>query len=550
MIASYYTLKAWVDERRRHLVGRTVAEAFSQERDELTIVVADGDAASMIRVSTRRAFVFIYSVEGYNRARRNTASLFPEVAGLRIEELSIAERDRIIFVQLEGGLSLRMHLFGPRPNIFLTGEDHLIRDAFSAAAKWVGQEAPQPRPAPDVADLDAFTDRWDAGRKTLPAAVSRAVPLFDEQLAAEAVRRSGIEEKAPGECTPEDLAVVFRGVRAVRTELERPAARIYWRGKRPSRFALVRLAPETEERVERMDSIDDGVRVFVRRRLATARFEERFTPVEKALVEAAGHYRKSASQILEQLSNESRAERYEHWAHLLMASPVDKAAGRDSVVLDDIVTGAGEIEIPLDPRRSLVQNAERYYDRARSTRQAREVAESRLVEMEQAAVLAEELLTELRRIGDPRALEAFLEERSDVLARFLRRQATERDLIPFRRFDVGMGYEVWVGRNARQNDELTFHHARKFDRWLHARGVAGSHTVLRVPHRNAIPPRPVLERAAAIAAWFSKARTSGLAPVIVTERKHVRKARNGPPGAVIVEREEVLLVEPSNPGSE
>src|SRR5690606_19335956 len=99
----------------------------------------------------------------------------------------------------------------------------------------------------------------------------------------------------------------------------------------------------------------------------------------------------------------------------------------------------------------------------------------------------------------------------------------------------------------RQNDDLTFHHAQKYDLWMHARGVPGSHAVLRLPNRDAQPQPLVLQRAAAIAAYHSKARGSSLVPVIVVPRKYVRKPRGAAPGAVAVEREEVLMVEPGLP---
>ena len=119
--------------------------------------------------------------------------------------------------------------------------------------------------------------------------------------------------------------------------------------------------------------------------------------------------------------------------------------------------------------------------------------------------------------------------------------------LPFRRYAIREGYEVWVGRNARESDVLTLRHARPFDYWLHARGVPGSHAVLRLPRRNDTPPQAVLEAAARIAAYFSKARSSNLAPVIVTPRKYVRKSKGAAPGLVMVEREEVLIVKPELP---
>ncbi|MDX1548798.1 MAG: NFACT RNA binding domain-containing protein [Rhodothermales bacterium] len=140
-----------------------------------------------------------------------------------------------------------------------------------------------------------------------------------------------------------------------------------------------------------------------------------------------------------------------------------------------------------------------------------------------------------------------MKDEAAALAPFVGGQRGGVERLPFRRFDLGGGYEVWVGRNARQNDALTFRHARKHDLWMHARGVPGSHAVLRLPNRDAEPPPPLLHRAAAIAAYFSKAQGSSLVPVMVAPRKHVRKPKGAAPGAVVVEREAVVLVEPALP---
>ena len=78
-------------------------------------------------------------------------------------------------------------------------------------------------------------------------------------------------------------------------------------------------------------------------------------------------------------------------------------------------------------------------------------------------------------------------DEATALASFVQTAANTTNRIPFRRFILGEGYEVWIGRNARQNDALTFRHARKYDLWMHARGVAGSHAVLRLPSRDAQP---------------------------------------------------------------
>ena len=116
-----------------------------------------------------------------------------------------------------------------------------------------------------------------------------------------------------------------------------------------------------------------------------------------------------------------------------------------------------------------------------------------------------------------------------------------------RRVLLDGGWEVRIGKHARSNAELTAKHAAPHDLWLHARGVPGAHVVLRKPSKTAVPPKSVVEEAAALAAHFSQAKTQALVPVIVTERKYVRPLKGGAPGQVRVDREEVLMVAPRAP---
>ncbi|HEX5726329.1 MAG TPA: NFACT RNA binding domain-containing protein, partial [Longimicrobiaceae bacterium] len=114
---------------------------------------------------------------------------------------------------------------------------------------------------------------------------------------------------------------------------------------------------------------------------------------------------------------------------------------------------------------------------------------------------------------------------------------------PFRVYRTSGGLEVRVGRTSRDNDRLTFGHAAPGDVWLHARSVPGSHVVLRWSAEGS-PPARDLEEAGVLAAWFSKARSSGTVAVDWTRRKHVRKPRGAPPGRVTVQHAKTLFVSP------
>jgi len=90
------------------------------------------------------------------------------------------------------------------------------------------------------------------------------------------------------------------------------------------------------------------------------------------------------------------------------------------------------------------------------------------------------------------------------------------------------------------------HHSWKDDLWLHAKDVAGSHVLIKQQAGKHVPPS-VKEKAASLAAFYSKRKTDTLCPVIITARKYVRKSKDMVAGQVIVEKEEVILVEPQGP---
>ena len=112
---------------------------------------------------------------------------------------------------------------------------------------------------------------------------------------------------------------------------------------------------------------------------------------------------------------------------------------------------------------------------------------------------------------------------------------------PFRRFTSSDGLAIYVGRNARENDELTFGLAKSDDLWLHARGTPGSHVVVRLG-KGSDPPPETIRDAATLALLYSDLKKSGKGDVIYTRRKWVKKAKGQAPGAVIVTQEKSLHV--------
>lgn len=228
---------------------------------------------------------------------------------------------------------------------------------------------------------------------------------------------------------------------------------------------------------------------------------------------------------------------------LLLARFHEVPHGREEVELTDFE--GGTVRVELDPTLPPNENAARYYDDAARAERTRQRLPAMIEEARDRIRALSEALEEARegRSGAEelaRAAGIRPEEAVGTPSRGSRRGPS----LPYRRFQSSGGLEIRVGRGARQNDDLTFHHSRPGDVWLHARQATGAHVILRWDRDDQAPPRRDLEEAAVLAALHSEARTSGSVAVDWTRRRYVRKPRKAPPGAVTPDRVETLFVEP------
>jgi predicted ribosome quality control (RQC) complex YloA/Tae2 family protein len=127
------------------------------------------------------------------------------------------------------------------------------------------------------------------------------------------------------------------------------------------------------------------------------------------------------------------------------------------------------------------------------------------------------------------------------------REKLDTEKINCHKFILDGKFHVVVGRDSKSNDMLTVKLAKQNDYWFHARGMPGSHVILRVDNPKEAIPKNILNCAASIAAYYSKAKTAKVAPVAYTLRKFVRKNKNMNLGQVIMTKEKVLLVKPEIP---
>jgi predicted ribosome quality control (RQC) complex YloA/Tae2 family protein len=202
---------------------------------------------------------------------------------------------------------------------------------------------------------------------------------------------------------------------------------------------------------------------------------------------------------------------------------------------------ANPIRVALDPTLSPSENAQAYFRRYRKAQRAgAEVpAQTSLVEGELQYL--EQLDQDLAMAENRPEIDAVAVALTEGGYLKRKRRPSSPPAGP-RRFASPDGFTVWVGRNAAQNDELTFKRAAPDDPWLHARGMPGAHVVIQAEGRPV--PESTVDWAARLAAYYSRGRDDTQVEVIVTQRRYVHRLKGGRPGQVTYRHERTLQIAP------
>jgi len=484
--------------------------------------------------------------------------LLDHVAELPLRQVYKAEDERLLLFALGDEAApwrLAVEVRPIVPGLWLVAPDGTVTAAHGGRWRTGDLFRVPPRPdrlAPDERTLAEFIAGEKRSRllKSLPRRVKRLSPtLVEEGLA-----------RAPA-ADPEHLATILADL-AERAYAPAMQFRLYTRQAWPE--GEFRLHPRHDFRLAPLPL--DGCREWtehpfaemgtpVRRWADYARRYEAFTrrreKIRTALETRARESAGKVHSLAEQLQQAAGGEEYQRRGELILAHLHRFGAGfrgASVTVTDFYEPAASERVIPLDPEKTLKENADRFFQLYRKSRAARERLPGLLAEARrQAARFAELAARSAAAVRDAElddvaaGVPAGRRGHTDVAVR----EKKEVRTYQFRRYETANGVPVLVGRSATENDRLTFRVAGPNDIWFHVRDYRGSHVILQWGRKNDPPPED-LRAAAAVAAHYSEAADSPLVDVHWTRRKFVQKVK-GTPGLVRLARSHTLRVAPGLP---
>ncbi len=248
---------------------------------------------------------------------------------------------------------------------------------------------------------------------------------------------------------------------------------------------------------------------------------------------------------------------YKQIGDSLLAEAVHIARGSAECEIVNVHTQCTE-HIRLNPRFDTVGNAELFYKKAKKGKRSEEICKNRCevtgkeLQFVESMIAACESCLKLDAetdefTGQCIAIQKKLQE-SKLIPGMSKSQSTEKNIpsVPYRHFTVD-GWNVYIGKNTTQNDELSTRFAKPWDIWCHVAAHAGSHVVLKREKKDPWPPKEVIEKVAALAVWFSKAKHTSYAEVHITEARYVHKRRKAPAGEVVLDTYKTVRVAPQSP---
>ncbi|UAJ74052.1 NFACT family protein [Synechocystis sp. PCC 7339] len=299
------------------------------------------------------------------------------------------------------------------------------------------------------------------------------------------------------------------------------------------------------------NTVNQLISTYYQAELGRENFQQLQHQIQQKLANLISKLQQKADTFKQRLNAAANAQQYQRQADLLMAYLHQGQPGLTSITLPDF-DDQSPVTIPLQPDKTLIQNAQRLYKQQQKLNRAEAAILPLLAAVEQElAYLTQvetsvQVLTEFDNVADWQTLTEIRDEMVEqgyLTLSYGRPRRKEAETFEPHQSLTPSGFPLWIGRNNRQNDYLTFRVATEYDLWFHAQEIAGSHVLLRLPP-GAIADEQDLQSAADWAAYHSRGRGEEQVPVVYTKPKYVFKPKGSKPGMVIYQQETVIWGKP------
>ncbi|MDY4596425.1 Rqc2 family fibronectin-binding protein [Faecalimonas umbilicata] len=562
------TIANIVHELNRNLLDGRINKIAQPETDELLLTIKTPGGQRRLSISASASLPLIYLTEG-NKPSPMTAPNFcmllrKHINNGRITKIWQPKLERIIHFEIEhldelGDLckkELIVEIMGKHSNIIFCNEDGTIIDSI----KHVSSQMSSVREVlpgrtyfiPDTMEKsDPLSVSFAEFQRVLtekPMPLSKAVYTsftgISPVVAEEICYLSGIDSSlTPRELSEDLLTHLYRQFTLYFEEVSAghfsPA--IYYHGAEPKEFSALPLTHFSQYIRKEYDSISRLLEDYYAEKNTLTRIRQKSVDLRRVVQTALERNRKKYDLQAKQLRDTENREKFKVYGELIHTYGYNLEPGAKKLEALNYYTNE-MITIPLGSTKTPQENALKYFEKYNKQKRTFEALTSLIEETRDDISYLESVSNALDIALSEDDLTQIKEEL--IESGYIRRKFTKKKVKitskPFHYLSSD-GYHIYVGKNNLQNEELTFHFASGNDWWFHAKGIPGSHVIVKT-NGEELPDR-TFEEAGKLAAYYSKNRGSEKIEIDYIEKKHVKKPKGGKPGFVVYYTNYSLMID-------
>lgn len=568
------TIANIVTELNQTITGGKINKIAQPENDELIITIKNQRKQYRLFLSASASLPLIYLTET-NKPSPLTAPNFcmllrKHIGSGRIIAIEQPGMERIIRFTIEhlnelGDLCTKyliVEIMGKHSNIIFCNEEDQIIDSIkhvSAHMSSVREVLPgrpyfipetQSKLNPFVLTEEIFQEKIFPRPVNVAKAIYTSITGISPLMAEEVCYRAGIDGGIPTDGLEDvervHLAHTFlRMVDDIRDGHFEP--NIIYKGKEPVEFACFPLSQYQDYRAVSYPSIFPVLETYYAEKNIVTKMRQKTVDLRKIVQNALERNVKKYQLQQKQLKDTEKKEKYRVWGELLNTYGYEVEPGAKSMEALNYYTNE-MIQIPLDETMTPQENAKKYFDKYSKLKRTKEALDTLLQETGDEIKHLESIAASLDIASSEEDLVQIKEEMMEY--GYVKRKNTGGKKVkvtsrPYH-YISSDGYDIYVGKNNFQNDELSFKFASGNDWWFHAKGQPGSHVI--VKSKNEELPDRTFEEAGKLAAYYSKGRQAPKVEIDYTQKKNLRKPTGGKPGFVVYYTNYSLLIEPDITG--
>ncbi|MCQ2493801.1 MAG: NFACT family protein [Lachnospiraceae bacterium] len=553
------TMAAVARQLQNTIIDARISKIAQPEDNEILMTIHTQDGNVRLLMSADASLPLVYLTEN-NKQGPLTAPNFcmllrKHIQGGRIISVTQPGLERILKLEIEhldemGDVCRKFLIFelmGKHSNIIFVNGDGIVIDSIkrvSAAVSSVrevlpGREyfIPQTQQKADILDTKSICIDSLAQAQPLFKAIYGGFTGISPILAQELCYRADVDSDRPIESlNPEQKKRITDALKMFSVQINAGEFNpcLVYEGKKPKEFAAVRLSLYNHEGAQIVDveSVSALLEQFYREKNVVVHIRQRSADLRHIVQLALERNSKKLDLQLKQLKDTENREKYRLYGELLTAYAYQIKGAQKEVTVDNYYTGEQTV-IPMDPQLTASENAQKYYEKYNKQKRTYE-ALTGLIEDVKADV--EHLQSIQASLDIALAEEDLIQIRQELAeSGYVRKKSGgKKEKVTSKPFHYisSDGYDIYVGKNNFQNDELTFKFANGGDWWFHAKKMPGSHVVLRVRQGEEVPDR-AFEEAAKLAAYYSQGREQEKVEIDYVRRKEVKKPNGAKPGFVV-----------------